>query len=66
MLRAQPGIADAVITEIDENSLLVEIQGIEIILDGWGSVVRIGGPGDPSNDLLDELLFAINGVRYEC
>ena len=65
-LQAQPGMEEAVITEIDENEISLELRGIELVISGWGKLIGIGGPGDPSNELLEQIGMAIDAVRYEC
>ncbi len=65
-LAAQPGLEGAVITEIDDRSVRIEIEGIELIITGWGEVVGLGGPGDPSSELRERIHLAIDAVAYEC
>ena len=66
LLRAQPGMAEAAITEIDEGSVGLQFEGVELIISGWGTLIGIGGPGDPTNEQLERIGLAIDAVRYEC
>ena len=66
LLRLQPGMADAVISEIDSNSIRVVLQGVEFIITGRGKLIGIGGSGDPSAELFEQVALAIDAVAFEC
>ena len=63
-LSLQPGMTDATITEIDQNSIRIEFDGVEAIVRGRSGVLGIHG--DLSNDQLDRLSLAIDAVLNEC
>ncbi|MCH8026257.1 MAG: hypothetical protein IH866_05630 [Chloroflexi bacterium] len=66
-MRLQPGFTDAIITEIDADSIRIVVQGVELIITGSGKVIGIGGPGDPSRELLVLLSRAIDAANfYQC
>ena len=66
LLRLQPGLEGAIITEIDDNSIRIVVQGVELIITGSGKLIGIGGPGDPSRELLVLLSRAIDAANYQC
>ena len=63
-LRDESSLADAVITERDEDSILIDLRGTEVIVRGWGNLVGIRG--DLTNDELALVSAAIDSVRYVC
>ncbi len=63
----QPGISCPGGPRYHLNIELLQAQpGIELIISGWGKVIGIGGPGDPSNEQLELIGLAIDAVAYEC
>ncbi len=66
LLRLQPGMTGAVITEIDDNKIRIVLQGVEFDITGRGTLVGFGGRGDPSDELFEQVVGAIDAVRYQC
>lgn len=64
LLGAQPGMEEAVITEVADSSIRVELFDNEIIIIGTGDSIHIHA--DLSNDELDQISTAVDAVRYEC
>ncbi len=64
LLAAQPGMEEAVITEVNDSSIRVELFDTEIIIIGTGDSIHIHT--DLSNDELDQISTAVDAVRYEC
>ena len=64
LLAAQPGMEDAVITEVDEHTIRVEVDGIDVVVRGWLKVM--GFHGDLTNDQLDQISIAVDAVVSEC
>jgi hypothetical protein len=65
-LRQQAGLEDAVVTEVDLDTVRVEFQGMELTLTGWGESSTIGGTGDPSRELFERFVAAIDAVLFAC
>ena len=65
-LAARPGLAAAVVTEIDDRRVRLELEGVEFIIDGWGEAVGLAWRGDPSDELRERVQLALDAVRYEC
>lgn len=66
-LQAHPNLAGAVITEMDLDTVRIEIEGQEFTVTGWGGDVGIGGAGpEPSQGLFERVVAAIDAVRFEC
>ena len=66
LMRLQPGLTDAVISEIDDNRIRIVVQGVEFIITGVGKLVGLGGTGDPSSELRTQMWRAVDAVRYQC
>ena len=62
-LRLQPSLTDAVTSEIDDDTIRIDVEGIEVIVRGWGEVVTFHG--DLSNEQQTRILHAVDTVRYE-
>lgn len=65
-LAAQPGMEDAVITEIDDSTIRIRTDEYVVEVQGVGKVVGVGGPDDLTNDQLTLISRAIDAVRYSC
>ena len=63
-LAAQPTMADAVITELDDDSIRIIFEGVEVIVSGIGSSLAIRT--NLANDRLAPLTRAIDVVASEC
>ena len=66
LLTAQPGMEGAVIMEIDDRSIRIELEGSEFLIEGWLKVVGIGEPPDVNESLSRRVGGAVDAVRYEC
>ena len=66
LLRLQPGLAGAVITEINDSTVRIVLQGVEFDITGRGTLVGFGGRGDPSDELFEQVVGAVDAVRYQC
>jgi hypothetical protein len=65
-LRQYPDFQDAVVTEVDLDTVMVETAKLTFTVTGWGEVVGIGGPSNPTNDLLEQLSLAMDAVSFDC
>ena len=63
-LRDQPTMADAVITEVDDDSIRIIFEGVEVIVSGIGSSLAIRT--NLANERLAPLTRAIDAVANEC
>lgn len=66
LLRADSQLTGAVISEIDTYSVRIEIEGIDFIITGWGEDIDIGLHGNPSDDLFERVVSAMDAVNFEC
>jgi hypothetical protein len=64
-LRAQPNLTGAVITEVDLDTVRVEIKGVEMFVNGWGGLVGFDSNG-ATDQLFEQVATAVNAVRFEC
>ncbi|MCH8008352.1 MAG: hypothetical protein IIC91_05755 [Chloroflexi bacterium] len=51
-------------SEIDDDTIRIDVEGIEVIVRGWGEVVTFHG--DSNNEQLTRFVHAVDAVRYEC
>ena len=65
-LRADARLVGAVISEIDEFKILIEIEGVEFTFIGWGENTSILIRGDPTGDLSERVGLATDDVNFEC
>ena len=63
-LAAQPTMADAVITELDDDSIRIIFEGVEVIVSGLGSSLAIRT--NLANDRLASLTRSIDLFASEC
>ena len=65
-LAAQPNLGDAIVTEVDDRAVRIELEGSEFIVQGWGEVVIIREPPSVDDELSALIGGAVDNVRYEC
>ena len=66
-LQAHPNLAAAVITEVDLDTIRIEIQGAEFLITGWAGDFTIGWAGpEPGQELLEQVAVAVESVLFEC
>ena len=65
-LRAEPGLEEAAISEINAYNVRIEIEGIEFIITGWGEDMGIGGWGQPSDELMSIVQRAVDELTFVC
>ncbi len=65
-LRLDPRMNGATITEVDDRTIQIEIDGLLFTVDGWGEVMIIGIPRGVSDSLDSQITGAAEALRYEC
>jgi hypothetical protein len=65
-LQAQPGLAGAIITEVDIDTIRIDIQGVYFLFTGWGEHSSIGGSGTTNDQLFEQVVSALDAVLFEC
>jgi hypothetical protein len=65
-LRAQPQLADAAVTVVDDDTVQIDIQGVQFVVNGWGQSSSIGESEGAPDHLFDQVVAAIDAVLFEC
>jgi hypothetical protein len=66
-LQAHPNLTGAEITEVDLDTIRIDIEGIEIFVTGWGEAgLAIAGYDPIPDDLFAQVALALDAVQYEC
>ena len=67
LLSADSGLVGAVISEIDEYSVRIEIEGAELVITGWGEDIGIGRrTSNIGADLMERVVNAIDAANFVC
>lgn len=65
-LRDHPNLAGAVVTEINQDTVRIDIDGVDFLITGWGGSLSFGGYAPSSDELFEQVVSAAHAVRYEC
>jgi hypothetical protein len=65
-LQAQPTLAGTTITEVDIDTVRIDLAGFEYDITGWGEFIDIGGTGGGGDELFHQIAAAVDAVAYEC
>ena len=63
-LAAQPNMIGAVITEIDDDTIRIVFEGVEVIVEGSGNLLTFSGK--LTREQQTRVVTAIDAVLYEC